>query len=182
MFVTKIKLTLIMALGLIPALLMAQNTANIGIGAEIGLPSGNFAGVSAVGLGASLKADLPVANNLSLSLSGGYMNFFGRRNQILQVQDLSYAPAKAGLKYWLSEGFYAEGQLGAALPLSSGLKTLLAWSPGIGTQFKLSGENKLDLGIRYEGWSGKRDSNLINTSSVNTKGFAGLRFAYVFGL
>ncbi|MNK47556.1 hypothetical protein D3C87_663680 [compost metagenome] len=182
MLVTKIKLTLIIALGLIPALLKAQNVANIGIGGEIGLPSGNFAGVSAVGLGASVKADLPVANNLALSLNAGYINFFGRRNQVLQVQDLSYAPAKAGLKYWLSEGFYAEGQLGVALPLSSGLKTLFAWSPGIGTQFRLSGENKLDLGIRYEGWTGKRDSNLIAANTINTKGFAGLRFAYVFGL
>lgn len=171
-----------MALGLTPALLMAQNTAGIGIGGEIGLPSGNFAGISAIGLGASIKADLPVSNNLDLSLSGGYTNFFGRNNQIFQVKDLSYAPVKAGLKYWLGEGFYAEGQLGAALPLSSGLKTLFAWSPGIGTQFKLSGENKLDLGIRYEGWTGKRDSDLINTSTVNTKGFAGLRLAYVFGL
>ena len=182
MLTTKIKLTLIAVVLSIPSLLKAQNVANIGIGAEIGLPSGNFAGVSGIGVGASIKSDLPIAAELALTLNAGYMNFFGKRNQLFNVQDMTYIPAKAGLKYWLSEGFYAEGQLGAALPLKDGQKTLFTWSPGIGNQFKISDKNKLDLGIRYEGWTGKNDSNIIGISSSNTKGFVGIRFAYVFGL
>ncbi|MBT2564479.1 hypothetical protein J7E50_06555 [Pedobacter sp. ISL-68] len=158
----------------------AQNTPNIGIGAEIGLPSGNFSNLSGIGLGASVKADLPVAENFALTLNVGFMNFFGRRNQLFNVQDLTYGPAKAGLKYQLGESFYAEGQLGAALPLNKNQKTLFAWSPGIGNQFKLSGGNKLDLGIRYEAWTGK--NNTIGLNRSDTKGFAGIRFAYVFGL
>jgi len=162
-----------------PALLKAQNTASIGIAAEIGLPSGNFNNLSGIGLGASVKADLPVAENFAITLNAGFMNFFGKRNQLFNVQDLTYIPAKAGLKYQLSESFYAEGQLGTALPLNKDQKTLFAWSPGIGNQFKLSGGNKLDLGIRYEGWTGKND--LVGLNKTNTKGFVGIRFAYVFG-
>ncbi|WP_406825896.1 hypothetical protein [Pedobacter sp. KACC 23697] len=163
-----------------PALLKAQNRPDVGIAAEIGLPSGNFSNLSAIGLGASVKADLPVAENFAITLNAGFMNFFGRRNQLLNVQDLTYIPAKAGLKYQLSESFYAEGQLGTALPLHKYQKTLFVWSPGIGNQFKLSGENKLDLGIRYEGWTGK--NNVVGLNKTNTKGFVGIRFAYIFGL
>jgi len=163
-----------------PVLLKAQNNPNIGIAAEIGLPSSNFSNLSGIGLGTSVKADLPVAENFAITLNAGFMNFFGRRNQLFNVQNLIYIPTKAGLKYQLSESFYAEGQLGAALPLNKGQKVLFVWSPGIGNQFKLSGGNKLDLGIRYEGWTGRNDILGLNKSS--TKGFVGIRFAYLFGL
>jgi opacity protein-like surface antigen len=175
-----IKIILIGFLFFSPVLLKAQNSAGIGIAGEIGLPSGNFTNLSGIGLGASVKADLPVAENFAITLNAGFMNFFGRSNQLFNVQDLTYIPAKAGLKYQLSESFYAEGQLGAALPLNKEQKTLFAWSPGIGNQFKLSGGNKLDLGIRYEGWTGKND--VVGLNKTNTKGFVGIRFAYVFGL
>ncbi|MEH3114971.1 hypothetical protein [Pedobacter terrae] len=175
-----IKVLFVSLLFLIPRLLKAQNHPGIGVAAEIGLPSGNFSNLSGIGLGASVKADLPVAENFAITLNAGFMNFFGKRNQLFNVQDLTYIPAKAGLKYQLGESFYAEAQLGTALPLNKGQKTLFAWSPGIGNQFKLSGENKLDFGIRYEGWTGRSD--IFGLNKTNTKGFVGVRFAYVFGL
>ncbi|GAA4198204.1 hypothetical protein GCM10022289_06600 [Pedobacter jeongneungensis] len=180
MLSSKIKILLIAFLFSSPTLLKAQNSANIGIGAEIGLPSGNFSNLSGIGSGASVKADFPVTENFALTLNAGFMNFFGRRNQLFNVQDLTYAPLKAGLKYQLGESFYAEGQLGAALPLNKNQKTLFVWSPGIGNQFKLSGGNKLDLGIRYEAWTGK--NNMIGLNKSDSKGFVGIRFAYLFGL
>ncbi|GGG95358.1 hypothetical protein [Pedobacter zeae] len=179
MFNPKIKILLIAALFLSPLLLKAQVNTSIGVGAEIGLPSGNFSNLSGIGLGASLKADLPVAESFAITLNAGFMNFFGRSNALFSVQDLTYIPAKAGLKYQLSESFYAEGQLGAALPLNKDQKTLFAWSPGFGNQFKLPGGDKLDLGIRYEAWTGK---NTIGLDRSDTKGFVGIRFAYVLGL
>lgn len=176
----KNKILLLFILFLISGTLKAQSQANIGIGAEIGLPSGNFANLSGIGLGASLKADLPIASDFAISLNGGFMNFFGKRNQLFKVQDLTYIPVKAGLKYQLSESFYAEGQLGAGFSIKNGQNTLFVWSPGIGNQFKLSGENKLDFGIRYEAWTGKNAAGGLDKSS--SKGFVGVRVAYVFGL
>ncbi|SER54748.1 hypothetical protein [Pedobacter rhizosphaerae] len=159
----------------------AQNTANIGVSAEFGLPSGNFSNVSGIGLGAAVKADLPVSETFTLTLNGGLMNFFGRSSQVVSLQDLTYLPAKIGLKYQVSDGFYAEGQVGAAVPLKNGQKTLFVWSPGIGNFFKLTNGNKLDLGIRYEAWSGQTERvSVINSAS--SKGFVGIRFGYVFGL
>ncbi len=161
--------------------LKAQNTTNLSVGAEIGLPSGNFSGISAIGTGASIKLDLPVSNQFALSLNAGFMNFFGRRSQILTVKDLTYIPIKAGLKYYLSEGFYAEAQAGTGLPINEGQKILFVWSPGVGNIFKLRGKGLLDVGLRYEGWTGRNDEiQFLNRS--NSKGFAGLRVAYAFEL
>lgn len=177
----KIRLASIALMLFVSSLIKAQNIAKIGVGSEIGFPSRNFVGISEIGLGGSVKAEFPIASSFALTLNGGIMNFFGKRNQLLNVQDLTYAPVKAGLKYHLSETFYAEGQIGAALALNNGQKTLFAWTPGLGSVFNLSGENKLDLGIRYEGWTGKNESlAFLNTS--RTKSFLGIRFAYVFGL
>lgn len=161
--------------------LKAQNSTNLSVGAEIGLPSGNFSGISAIGTGASIKLDLPVSSQFAVSLNAGFMNFFGRRNQVLIVKDLTYIPLKAGLKYYLSEGFYAEAQIGAGLPINQGQQTLFVWSPGVGNIFKLRGKGLLDAGLRYEGWTGRND-NIQFLNSSNSKGFAGLRVAYSFEL
>ncbi|WP_307289328.1 hypothetical protein [Pedobacter agri] len=160
----------------------AQNSTSISIGAEFGLPSGNFVSLSGIGLGGSIKADFPISTEFALTVNGGIMNFFGKRNQLINVKDLVYIPLKAGLKYQLGEHFYAEAQLGAGLSASSGQKTIFVWSPGIGNQFKMAGKNKLDLGIRYEGWTGKNETRIIGINNTSTKGFVGIRLAYVFGL
>lgn len=162
--------------------LKAQNHPTLAVGTEFGLPSGNFVSLSGIGLGASIKVDFQVSNEFAITINGGIMNFFGKRNPLINVRDLTYIPVKAGLKYQLGEHFYAEGQLGAGFPTNSGQKTVFVWSPGIGNQFNLSGKNKLDLGIRYEAWAGKNETRIIGINSTNTKGFVGIRFAYVFGL
>lgn len=177
----KIRISLITLILFVSSIVKAQNTSKIDLGSEIGFPSRNFAGISEIGLGGSVKAEFPISSSFALTLNAGITNFFGKRNRLLNVQDLTYAPIKAGLKYYLSETFYAEGQLGVALPLNNGQRTRFAWSPGLGNVFNLPGKNKLDLGIRYEGWTGKNESLVfLNTSS--TKGFLGVRFAYAFSL
>ncbi|UKT64604.1 hypothetical protein [Pedobacter mucosus] len=163
---------------LIPSILKAQNSV-ITVGAEIGLPSGNFTSITNIGLGVSVKADLPIATKFGIILNGGYMNFFGKRNQLINVQDLSYLPLKGGLKYQLSESFYAAGLIGAAIPITNGQKTLFIWSPGIGNVFKLNDQVKFDLGIRYEAWVGQNSNNFLS-NATNSKGFVGVRLGIGF--
>ncbi|MDQ1139701.1 hypothetical protein QE439_001082 [Pedobacter agri] len=178
----KLRFILLLLLFFAAKNLKAQNSTSISIGAEFGLPSGNFVSLSGIGLGGSIKADFPISTEFALTVNGGIMNFFGKRNQLINVKDLVYIPLKAGLKYQLGEHFYAEAQLGAGLSASSGQKTIFVWSPGIGNQFKMAGKNKLDLGIRYEGWTGKNETRIIGINNTSTKGFVGIRLAYVFGL
>lgn len=162
--------------------LKAQNISSIGVAAEFGLPSGNFASLSGIGVGASVKGNFPVSSSVAVTVNAGLMNFFGKRNPLVSVQDLLYIPLKGGLKYHLSESFYGEGQLGAGLPVHNLQNTVFIWSPGIGNQFSLSGKNKLDLGIRYEAWTGRNASRILGINSTNTKGFVGIRLAYSFAL
>lgn len=158
----------------------AQTSSNISIGAEFGLPSGNFVSLSGIGLGASAKADFPVSSQIALTVNAGFMNFFGKRNQLINLRDLTFIPLKGGVKYQ-NQSFYAEAQVGAGLSINS-QRNVFIWSPGIGNQFKLSGSNKLDIGIRYEAWAGKNETNILGINNSSSKGFAGIRVAYVFGL
>ncbi|MCX2475647.1 hypothetical protein OQZ33_15040 [Pedobacter sp. MC2016-05] len=77
----------------------AQTSSNISIGAEFGLPSGNFVSLSGIGLGASAKAEFPVSPQIVLTVNVGFMNFFGKRNQLINLPDLTYIPLKGGVKY-----------------------------------------------------------------------------------
>lgn len=159
----------------------AQNRTSVDLGAEIGLPSGNFTNLSAIGMGVSAKGSFPVADRFAFSANAGIMNFFGKRTLGLRIEDLAYAPLKGGLKYYLSDAFYFEGQIGTAISLKSGQGSLFLWAPGIGNQFKLSGANRLDFGIRYESWNGNSNNQIVLNNSA-AKGFVGLRFSYVFGI
>lgn len=159
----------------------AQNRTSVDVGAEIGFPSGNFTNLSAIGLGTSVKGSFPLADRFAFSANAGIMNFFGKRTLGLRIQDLTYASLKGGLKYYFSDAFYLEGQVGTALSLKDGQGSLFVWAPGIGNQFKLSGANRLDFGIRYESWNGNSNNQIILNNSA-AKGFVGIRFSYVFGL
>lgn len=159
----------------------AQNQTNISIGAEIGLPSGNFGNLTAIGLGVSAKADFAIAERFALSINGGFINFFTRNTLIVNGKDFSYLPAKAGVKYFFNESLYAEAQLGAAFSLNNDYRTAFAWSPGFGTKIKINGQPKIDLGLRYEGWTSKNSSTISLNNNTNTKAFTALRIAYIFG-
>lgn len=154
--------------------------SNIGLGGEINFPSGNSSNASAIGLGGYLKAELGLSSKFSLTASGSISNFFGKRFFGAKSPSRAYAPVKAGLKYYTTENFYLEGQLGAAIPLNQGVKTGFAWSPGIGTYLKTRGsDNKIDIGLRYEGWT---STSVVNSNKTTTFSFIGIRLGYAFGL
>lgn len=177
----KIKSLTLLLLLLVEFHVNAQQPS-IGLGAEINFPSGNSSNVSAIGFGGYVKAELGLSNKFALTANGGLSSFLGRNLFGAKTPTLSYLPVKAGFKYYSSENFYVEGQLGAAIGLSNNTKTAFAWSPGIGTYIKTRGTaNKIDIGLRYEGWV---SSTLIipTGTKYTTFDFIGLRVGYAFGL
>jgi len=168
------------------SLLIGKNVSaqynNIGIGAEINVPSGNSSNISAIGFGGGLKAEIGLSNKFALTAHGSWVSFLGRNYFGVTTAAETSVPVKAGLKYYPSQNFYFEGQLGANLALSGNGSTGFAWSPGFGTFIKMgSSDHKLDVGLRYEGWSSSRV--ITGTNSVfSTFGFIGLRAAYAFAL
>lgn len=155
---------------------------HLSVGTGINFPSGNSSNISAVGLQGYLKTEVTLSPKYALTATGGLSQFFGRTMFGVSNQTLSYAPIKVGLKYYTTEYFYVEGQLGAALPLKGSTKTALVWSPGLGTYFKSkNNNNRLDIGVRYEGFT---SSTLIIPSGTtfSTFSFVGLHLGYVFSL
>ena len=165
----------IFSLLLLVVLSAKAQRSNIVIGPEINLPSGNSTNQSAVGFGGYLKAELGLSEKFSITGSGGLTSFLGKRFMGQRASTLSYLPIKAGLKYYTESNFYFEGQLGATLPFNRTGKTGFAWSPGAGTFLKSrNSNNQLDIGLRYEGWSG--------LNSNTTFSFFSLRAGYAFNL
>ena len=150
---------------------VSAQQATIGFGPEVNLPSGNSSNVSAVGLGAFIKAEIEITDKFALTAQGSLVSFLGKKFFGAKTPTITYIPLKAGLKYYTSSDFYFEGQLGTAMPINGKTGASFAWSPGLGTYINKKGANhKLDLGLRYESWT-KTEFNFIS-----------LRVGYLFGL
>jgi len=155
---------------------------NLSIGPEINIPSGNSSNISSIGFGGGLKAEIGLSQKFSITANGSVVSFLGRKYFGVTSPAETSIPVKAGLKYYTSPGFYFEGQFGVNLPISGNANTGFAWSPGLGTFIKLrNSENKIDIGIRYEGWSSNRLITATN-AKFSTFGFIGLRAAYTLNL
>lgn len=76
------------------------------------------------------------------------LNFYG-----INQSGASFLPVKVGVKHYLNNHFFVEGQVGAAILLSGGnaynrYSSAYIYSGGFGYTFKKG----LELGVRYEDW------------------------------
>lgn len=149
---------------------VAMTGPKLGIGAEFAFPMGKFGDAYNLGYGGSLLYQHPVAANLNLTGSAGYLSF--KAKDEFGGGTSGSIPVKAGARYFVAENFYIGGELGAAFSTETGGKTAFAYAPGIGIEFPVSDGGAIELGGRYEGWS----------ANSNTSSFIGLRLAYNFGL
>ena len=137
------------------------------IGAEAGLPVGDISEVYSVVIGGSIKYELPVAKQTYFTISAGY-NAFLLKSEFKELgisSTANFIPIKAGIKYYSSENFFLEGQLGAVFNTEQGGGHAFVWAPGIGYTFA----GGFEAGFRYEGWT-----------NGSTTGQLGLRLAYRF--
>ena len=149
---------------------VAMTGPKLGIGVDFAFPMGDFGDVYNFGVGGSLLYQHPVASNLNITGSAGYLSF--KAKDEFGGGTSGSIPVKAGLRYFLAENFFVNGELGAAFSTEDNGSTAFAYSPGIGIEFPVSNGGAIELGARYEGWS----------ANSNTSSFIGLRLAYNFGL
>jgi hypothetical protein len=147
-------------LGLTITSALAQTTPNTGkfsAGFEAGVPFGTLIkDISSVALGGSLKYDYPISEGIFVTGSAGYTNFIYKSDykEFLKEFDINksgegFVPIKAGIKYYVSGGFYGEAQGGVVLSTESGGGTAIAYAPCIGYTW----DDSVEIGARYEGWS-----------------------------
>lgn len=155
----------------------AMGGTKVGIGADFAFPMGDFGDVMDYGVGGSLNLQVPVANKLNFVGEAGYLSFTSK--EILgKTFSTGAVPLKAGLRYFLAENFYAQGQVGAAISTEDGGKTGFLYAPSVGVEFPVADKMSIDFGARYEGWSGQPSG----LNSTRTNSFIGLRAALNFGL
>jgi len=160
-----------------------SNGVILSIGVDAGIPTGNLSNGYNWNLGGSVQADIPVAQQLFVTLNAGYNNLYGKDNAYgtgLTATNIQLLPVKAGLKFFPVKNFYVQGEAGAAFALNKSdlnfdNSAAFIYAPQVGVQFPLGGKSFIDAGIRYEA-STKFNSNVDN-STVN---FFGLRLAYAF--
>ncbi|RVU00186.1 DUF3575 domain-containing protein [Mucilaginibacter limnophilus] len=158
------------------ALAQTSEPGKFSVGVEAGLPLGDAGDAFNFAIGGSLKYELPVAEQFSVSLSAGYTNLMykGEVKDALEESGesksgIGFIPVKAGAKYYFNgsfnEGFFGEAQLGATFSTEEGGGTAFTYAPGVGYSFG----NGLETGLRYEAWS--------NDGTISQ---LGLRIAYKF--
>lgn len=161
-----------------------SNGVILSAGVDAGIPTGNLNNGYNWNIGGSLQADIPVVNQLFVTVNAGYNSIQGKSNAFgtgLTATNIQLLPVKAGLKFFPVNNFYIQGEAGAAFALnksSLGFDNTAAfiYAPQVGYQFPLGGKSFLDAGVRYEGSSKFTSSN--DNSQVN---FVALRVAYAFG-
>ncbi|WCT10055.1 outer membrane beta-barrel protein [Mucilaginibacter jinjuensis] len=161
----------------------SENTWRLGIGVEPGLPVGNdIRYVSRFSLGGSLRLQYDVKGPVSLMLTSGYTNFFGREfTQSIAIgggktvynnvkfDNYGIIPVKIGAKIFAGQNLYVSAEGGAGFETTGSDKNVkMILSPGIGYATNFG----LDFGARYDYYSGQNDNF----------GQVALRIAYGFKL
>ncbi|HMI65891.1 MAG TPA: hypothetical protein VK517_07655 [Cyclobacteriaceae bacterium] len=94
---------------------VTDSVAQFSIGGELGLPAGNFSNSSSVGIGASLRYDASLAENLNWTASAGFLVFGGKTYLGGSYGNFSIIPLVGGVKYYFvktNDGLYAAADLG----------------------------------------------------------------------
>ena len=187
----KTLLSIALVIGLIGATTIANaQNGRFSVGAELGLPMGDFGDVASMGFGGSLRYELPVSDNIGVTATAGYLMFSGKSEGGFDFPDWSMIPVQIGGKYYITdnqEGLYFGVEVGIhsskvktpaytytdpftgltfEVPSASATSTDLSYAPEVGYHLA-----NIDLGLRYQ---------MVATEGATTS-YLGLRIAYVFG-
>ena len=162
--------------------------AQFSVGAELGLPSGNFSDFASTGFGGSVSYDATISDKLGWTASIGYLSFGGKTIQYNSSLSIPFGatsniPLNGGVKYYFSEagnGFYGGLDLSLNFLSVSYLESINNGNNGSGYTLGTQSETKFGInpGIGY------RLSNLDFAFRYNAVGdfsYLGIRAAYVFG-
>jgi len=164
----------------------AQNASGGGsgirysIGVETGIPAGSLNYAYKWNLGGSIQADIPVIEQLYVTVNAGYNNIFVDKDVAPASQDIHLIPAKAGLKYFILPVVYVQGEAGVAFltnksRLDDSKSAAFVYAPQAGILFPVGDSQFIDAGLRFE-------SNSKFTEGGKKSNFFGLRLAYAFGI
>ena len=120
------------------------------IGAELGIPMGDFGDVSGIGIGGTIRYEAPVSDNLGITGTAGYISFSGKDFTIAGYTvtgESSYLiPVQVGAKYYFDrqqEGLYGHVMFGVHMYKTSEVSV----DP---VTFAVTTKNKMKAALSYE--------------------------------
>jgi hypothetical protein len=149
----------------------AQNGSNhIGIGATLGIPTGEFGDAAKVGFGGYIRGMIGVGTAGEVLLTTGYTSY-GVKDLPSEIKASFFIiPILIGYRHNLN-GFYLEPQLGIGMygarasyngDSDSDSKSAFTWSAGVGYRV-----NSFDIGLRYQSGKVKDADNPISIVGIN---------------
>lgn len=139
---------------------------------ELRIPSQS---VYSIGVGGSLKAEVPVAGKFSLTATGGITNMSYKSALVKSFGTPgsdTFIPLKGGVKYYGSTGFYLEAEAGSTVQTTNDKRSLFTYAIGPGFIIPVGhGDSRsgVDFSFRYE------------SASVHDLRQTALRIGYRFG-
>ncbi len=99
------------------------NKLRLGVGLELGAPTGVAHDRSNFELGGTARLQYGVSDNVALTLTSGYYNFFGKNIDLgagtsVKADDLGIIPVKAGIKGFIANNFYLGAEAGAGFEVT----------------------------------------------------------------
>ena len=187
-----------LVLGLIGSASKSEaHDGRLSIGAELGIPMGDFADFNGIGIGGTIRYEAPVGDNLGITGTAGYLSFSGKDFTVagftFKGESTYLIPVQAGAKYYFDqqqEGLYGHVMVGVhmyktteatvdpvtfAITTKDKMKAALSYAPEIGYHME-----NIDIGLRYQIYSISADDGLGGTKTKSYS-YLGLRLAYVLG-
>ena len=126
------------------------------LGAETGLAVNYLAKNYNAVAGLSVQVDFPILDGqLFATVNSGFNNVFLKSTSVEYEDDMQVIPIKAGLKYFLKNSFYAQGDMGVSFLLNKtfcleGKQAALVLAPQVGMMIPVNHINCVDIGFRFE--------------------------------
>ncbi len=111
----------------------SDSKLRFGIGAEVGVPTGDAHGGSSVYAGITPRLQYGADEGLAWTLTSGYYNFFGKTlNDATgaKIRDQGMVPVKLGVKGFFADNFYFGAEAGAGFETRNAKNTKLIVAPG----------------------------------------------------
>jgi hypothetical protein len=147
-----------------------KGTFSLSAGGEVLFPDRDLSKSNKTGLGATLKGEYVFSKHSTVTLLSGYYFMNGNNSLLVDYEDISAVPIKAGIRYYLGS-FYGAGEAGAIFSFGSSPETDFVYSFGLGDKIKIK-SRVIDITLRHETWV-----FMGNTSAV-----IGLRLGYEFAV
>jgi len=149
----------------------------IGVGADLGIPVGDFGDVVKTGFGGYAKGLFGIGEGGQITFTTGYSSFKAKGSTSEESATLNIIPLLAGYRHNFS-GFYAEPQIGYNIFGAKYKGTIsgsdseggFAWAVGFGYVV-----SNVDFGVRYQGGKPSGDGN-------SDWSFVGIHVGYNFSL